>query len=158
VHLGVLRRRPTTADRAQQAALRAAAPPGDTLIADSVRVARTTATSGPIVVALVRETADGTGGILVQDDHGGGCCTASSDLVKFGSVSSESGQGGASEALVLVPDGVHAVALHIRGRTTRATVIDNLAVLSVSGQPGLSSSMTWYGADGHIVRRVPARR
>jgi hypothetical protein len=156
-HVAVLRRRPTAADRAQQAALRGAAPPGDTLIADSVRVARTTPTSGLIVVALVRETADGTAGMLVQDAHGGGCCTAPSDLVKFGSISSESGPGGASEALVLVPDGVHAVALHIRGRTTRATVIDNLAVLSGSGQPGLSASMTWYGTDGQVARLVPAR-
>jgi hypothetical protein len=157
-HLAVLRRPPTAADRAQQAALRDAAPPGDTLIADSVRVARTTSTSGPIVVALVRETANGTSGVLIQDAHGGGCCTAPSNLLSFGGgLSSESGHGSASEALVLVPDGVRAVALRLRGRTTRANVIDNVAVLPGSGQPGFSASMTWYGADGQVVQRVPAR-
>jgi catechol 2,3-dioxygenase-like lactoylglutathione lyase family enzyme len=157
-HLAVLRRRPTASDRAQQAALRDAAPPGDTLIADSARVARATPASGPIVIALVRETADGSAGVLFQDAHGGGCCTAPSDLLNFGAISSESGQGGASEALVLVPDGVRALALHLRGRTIRANVVGNVAVLSGSGQPDLSTSMTWYGANGQVVRRVPARR
>lgn len=85
-HLAVLRRRPTAADRAQQA-LRDAAPPGDTLIADSARVARTTPASGPIVIALVRETADGSAGVLMQDAHGGSCCTAPSELLNFGAIS-----------------------------------------------------------------------
>ena len=156
-HLAVLQRRPTAADRAQQAALRDAAPPGDTLIADSARVARTTPASGPIVIALVRETADGTAGVLVQDAHGGSCCTTPSELLNFGAISSDSGQGGANEALVLVPDGVRALAVHLLKRTTGKRD-GNLAVLSGSGQPGLSTSMTWYDANGQVLRRVSARR
>jgi hypothetical protein len=155
-HLAVLRRRPTAADRAQWAALRDAAPPGATLITASARVARTTRTSGPIVVALVRETADGTAGVLIQTAHGGGCCTAPSQLLSLGDLSSESGPGGTSERLVLVPDEVRSVALHFRGRTVRANVIGNVAVLSGTGQLGVSASMTWYGAGGRLVRRVPA--
>jgi hypothetical protein len=157
-HLAVLRRRPAVADRSQQAALRATAPPGDTLIANTVRVARTTPTSGPIVIAVVRETADGSAGVLVQDAHGGSCCTPPSELLHFGAISSESSQGSASEALVLVPDGVRALALHLGRRTIQANVIGNVAVLPGSGQPGLATSMTWYDANGKVLRRIPARR
>jgi hypothetical protein len=156
-HLAVLRRPPTAADRAQWTALRGVTPSGATLIAGSVRVARTTRASGPIVLALVRETADGTAGVLMENVGGGGCCTAPTQLLSSGDLSSESGRSGASETFVLVPDGIRAVALDVRGRTVRANVIGNVAVLSGIGQPGLSTSMTWYGAGGRIVRRVSAR-
>ncbi len=155
-HLAVLRRRPTAADRAQATTLKGAAPPGMTLVSPSARVARTTSTAGPVVVAVVRDTADGTAGVLLQDANGGGCCTTPHELLRSAAISTDSSQQGANETLVLVPDGVHTITLHLRGRTISANVIDNIAIVSGSDQHGLSPAMTWYGADGQVLRRIPA--
>lgn len=157
-HLAVFRRRPTAADRSQQAAVRGSAPPGATLIPSSVRVARTTPASGPVVIALVRETADGTAGVLVQNAGGGACCTTPSQLLRSGDVSSSSGQHGATQTFVLVPDEVRAVTLRLPGRAVRANVIGNVAILPGSDQSGQSVSMTWYGAGGRVLGHITTPR
>ena len=155
-HLAVLRRHAVAADRAQQSALDPGLP-GTTVVASSVRVARTTKAFGPVVIAVARETTDGTAGIAIGNSHGGGCCTTPGQLLKRGGLmSSTTGQSGAGETLVLVPDGVRSVALHLTGRTVRAKAINNIAVVHAGGGASPSLSMTWYGVDGAVIRQVPA--
>jgi hypothetical protein len=153
-HLAVLRAPATTADRAARSVVRQVDFPGMTVITSSARVARTGPSSGPIVLALVRELAEGTAAVLVSDRHGASPVDLS-QLLRAGGVSSTSGGGGTGRTTVLVPDGVREVALAAGAERRRAPVRDNVAVLPGTF-PGPQTATVWYGAGGRVIRRIPA--
>jgi hypothetical protein len=154
-HLAVLRRPATPADRAERALARGTTPPGMTLVASSVRIARMSRASGPTVVAIVRDTPGGTADALVVDPNGGGP-TPARELLRAGAISSSSSRGRRGETTVLVPDGVRAVALATRGSRSRATVHNNVALFAGADSALATTAMTWYGARGTVIRRIPA--
>jgi len=153
-HLAVLRQPITSADRAEQKLVHDLTTPGETVIPSSVRVARVSAATGRVVVAIERETAYGTAAALLIDKNGGSP-TAVTQLLRAGGVSSTSGSSGKGVTLALVPDNVDTVALTADGRTTRAQVIHNVAILQ-GDFPGLQTATTWYGANGTTIKHIPA--
>lgn len=170
--LGVLRRPQTAADRR---ALRrshlldpARLMPGERVDRASARLATITPWHAHVLMMLDQPTmvrvADPLRGLLLFTGEGAGCCATGADVAGTGDVNYEtlSGPPAVTRVYAVVPDGVARVAFHAammrggRRRTISATVHGNVAAAQTPGPccAGWSPFMTWYAADGRVIKVV----
>lgn len=169
--LGVLRRPQTAADRR---ALRHShvldpaglAPAGTKIDPASGRLATITPWHAPVLVVLVDHVRVPRGGpgLLLSTGIGAGCCSSPAEVAASGDVSYEthSGPPAVTRVYAVVPDGVARVAFHAatarggRRTTISAGVHGNVAAAQTPGPccAGWSPFMTWYAADGRVIKVV----
>lgn len=168
--LGVLRRPQTAADRRalrrSHVGERAGPALGTKIDLASGRLATVTPWHAPVLVALVRSVHDQRRGpdLLLSTGIGAGCCSSAGDVAASGDVSYEihSGPPAVTRIYAVVPDGVARVAFHAammkggRRRAISATVHGNVAAAQTPGPccAGWSPFMTWYAADGRVIKVV----
>jgi hypothetical protein len=114
-----------------------------------------------------------TGGLVVESDHGTSCCATPAEVRAGQVISLQGGGPGLAAGLlrtrvyVVVPDGVARVAFHYpawaetarrprfrHGETVTVPVHGNLAAARLRHPCCLLPAMTWYAADGAVLKRV----
>jgi hypothetical protein len=175
--LGVLRRPQTAADRrALKRSHELGLPLGDAvggrLDPASARLATVTPWHVPVLLAVVEPARGGSGhprplsrpGLLLSTAQASGCCASAAGVEKTGDANYENDGGppAVTRVYVVVPDGVARVTFHVaagKGEPTRAigaTVHGNVAAIQTRDLccAGWSPLMTWYAADGHVIKTV----
>jgi hypothetical protein len=190
--LGVLRRPQTAADRralrrSHELQTPLATVVGGRLDRASARLATITPWHARVLVAVVdpvRHRGRGQPAPLAQPSlllftgEGGACCATAATVLATGDAQYENDGGPPAVARLyaVVPDGVARVTFHVAAGKSHPThaitsaVHSNVAVVQTRGSccAGWSPLMTWYAADGHVIKRavnvsppgsvIPARR
>ena len=112
-------------------------------------------------------------GLILWVDHGGGCCGTASSIDQAGDLSFRgagrafAGGSTAERVYVVVPDGVAKVAFYSppqsvpaggptyrHGLTITVPVHGNVAAVQWNRECCNPPLMTWYGADGQVIKRI----